>query len=60
MNIRGEAAMENASVSVQVHGGVGFIDQMTPHLYAKRARILDQLFGGRRWHLAQVLAAPRP
>lgn len=55
-----EAAMEHASVCVQVHGGMGVTAQMTPHLYVKRARVLDQLFRSRRWRLARVLASPTP
>jgi alkylation response protein AidB-like acyl-CoA dehydrogenase len=55
-----EAAMENASGSVQVHGGMGYTEQMTPHLYVKRARVLDQLFGDRRTRLAKLLAEPQP
>jgi alkylation response protein AidB-like acyl-CoA dehydrogenase len=55
-----EAAMENAQVSVQVHGGMGFTEQMTPHLYVKRARVIDQLFGDRRARLARLLAEPQP
>jgi alkylation response protein AidB-like acyl-CoA dehydrogenase len=58
--LAGEVAMENASTSVQVHGGMGFTEQMTPHLYVKRARVLEQLFGDMRSHLAKVLAAPQP
>jgi alkylation response protein AidB-like acyl-CoA dehydrogenase len=52
--------MENASGSVQVHGGMGYTEQMTPHLYVKRARVLDQLFGDRRTRLAKLLAEPQP
>jgi alkylation response protein AidB-like acyl-CoA dehydrogenase len=55
-----EAAVENASVSVQMHGGMGFTEQMTPHLYVKRARVIDKLFGDRRTHLARLLAESRP
>ncbi|MET0182691.1 MAG: acyl-CoA dehydrogenase family protein [Caulobacterales bacterium] len=54
----GDAAMENASGSVQVHGGMGVTEQMTPHLYVKRARLLDQLFGDHRSHYVAALAAP--
>lgn len=52
-----EAAIENASVSVQVHGGMGFTEQMTPHLYVKRSRVLDHILGDHRKQLAAVLAA---
>ena len=53
----GAVAVENARISVQVHGGMGFTEQMTPHLYVKRTQVLDQLFGDRRAHLAAVLTA---
>jgi alkylation response protein AidB-like acyl-CoA dehydrogenase len=58
--LAGEAAMENASAAVQVHGGMGFTEQMVPHLYVKRARVIDQLFGTRRTRLAKLLAEPQP
>jgi alkylation response protein AidB-like acyl-CoA dehydrogenase len=55
-----EAAMQNSSISVQVHGGMGFTEQMTPHLYVKRARMIDSLFGDQRTRLAQLLREPQP
>jgi hypothetical protein len=39
---------------------MGYTEQMTPHLYVKRARVLDQLFGDRRTRLAKLLAEPQP
>lgn len=56
--LAGDAAMTNGSVCIQIHGGMGFTDQMTPHLYVKRARIIDQLFGDARSHFSRVLDAP--
>jgi alkylation response protein AidB-like acyl-CoA dehydrogenase len=53
-----EAAIDNASIAVQVHGGMGFTEQMTPQLYVKRARVIDQLFGDKRARLAKLLGEP--
>jgi alkylation response protein AidB-like acyl-CoA dehydrogenase len=55
-----EAALQNSSSSVQVHGGMGFTEQMTPHLFVKRARMIDGLFGDQRRRLAQLLREPKP
>lgn len=55
-----EAAKLNAAGSVQVHGGMGFTDQMDPHLYVKRGHVLDQMFGSTRYHLADLLGQPAP
>jgi alkylation response protein AidB-like acyl-CoA dehydrogenase len=55
-----EAALQNSSISVQVHGGMGFTEQMTPHLFVKRARMIDGLFGDQRRRLAQLLREPKP
>lgn len=43
----GEAAIENAKTSVQVHGGMGYTWEIDAHLHLKRAYALDPLFGGR-------------
>jgi alkylation response protein AidB-like acyl-CoA dehydrogenase len=55
-----DAALLNSSISVQVHGGMGFTEQMTPHLYVKRARMTNALFGDDRTRLAQLLSEPQP
>lgn len=43
-----DAAQHNANTAVQIHGGMGFTQEMDIHLFVKRAQVLDQLFGGRR------------
>lgn len=40
-----EAFMHCAAESIQLHGGVGFTWEYDPHLYFKRARAGEQLFG---------------
>jgi alkylation response protein AidB-like acyl-CoA dehydrogenase len=42
----GSAALENASLSIQIHGGMGFSDEADPHLFLKRARLLVAIAGG--------------
>lgn len=39
---------------VQMHGGMGMTDDMDIGLYMKRARVLDELLGDRRFHLNRV------
>lgn len=36
-----QAALENASANIQVHGGVGMTDEAQPHLVLKRAHLLS-------------------
>src|SRR5438067_4788069 len=43
--IAGEAAFLNGKACIQVHGGMGFTWEVDAHLYLKRARVLDTLFG---------------
>jgi alkylation response protein AidB-like acyl-CoA dehydrogenase len=43
--LAGEAALANAKTCVQVHGGMGFTWEVDAHLYLKRARVLDTVFG---------------
>jgi len=52
------AAQSNANASVQIHGGMGFTQEMDIHLFVKRAQVLDQLFGDKRKHLRSLLAEP--
>lgn len=42
----GQAAVRNAALNVQIHGGVGFSDEADPHLLVKRARIYLSASGG--------------
>ncbi|MGH9305986.1 MAG: acyl-CoA dehydrogenase family protein [Acidimicrobiales bacterium] len=41
----GEAAIQNGTDCIQVHGGMGFTWEVPAHLYLKRAWVLDQSFG---------------
>ncbi|MEM9255398.1 MAG: acyl-CoA dehydrogenase family protein [Pseudomonadota bacterium] len=55
-----EAAQLNANTAVQIHGGMGYTQEMDIHLFVKRAQILASLFGGERFHLRQLLDQGRP
>jgi alkylation response protein AidB-like acyl-CoA dehydrogenase len=52
------AALDNAEINVQNHGGIGFTWEHTAHRYVTRARVLGALGGGVRRHLADLLAQP--
>lgn len=43
--LAGEAAVENARVAIQVHGGMGFTWEMLPNYLLKRAWVLEHVFG---------------
>lgn len=44
--IAASAAIDNAAINVQIHGGIGFSDEAEPHFYLKRARLLTAIGGG--------------
>ena len=44
--VAGSAALENAKLSIQIHGGLGFSDEADPHLFLKRAQLLIAIAGG--------------
>ena len=44
--VAGSAALENAKLAIQIHGGMGFSDEADPHLLLKRARLLIAIAGG--------------
>jgi len=54
------AAQDNANTAVQIHGGMGFTQEMDIHLFVKRAHVLDQLFGGKRKQLHKLIALAGP
>src|SRR5207302_2924605 len=54
--LAGEAALANGKACVQVHGGMGFTWEVDAHLYLKRARVLDTVFGSTQTQ-AEVMAA---
>jgi alkylation response protein AidB-like acyl-CoA dehydrogenase len=43
--VAGRAAARATATSVQVHGGIGYTWDADPHLYLKRAAVLDVAFG---------------
>lgn len=52
-----EAFFHCAAESIQLHGGVGFTWEYDPHLYFKRARASEALFGAPAWHRERIAAA---
>lgn len=50
----GEAYAAVAQDSVQLHGGIGFTWEHVCHLFLKRARLNQSLFGATAWHLDQI------
>jgi alkylation response protein AidB-like acyl-CoA dehydrogenase len=55
-----DAAQSNANKAVQIHGGMGYTQEMDIHRFVKRAQVLGTLFGGERYHLRQLLAQTAP
>jgi len=49
-----EAALENARVAIQVHGGMGFTWDMPPHYMLKRAWVLEHTFGDADTHALEL------
>ncbi|MEE9099107.1 acyl-CoA dehydrogenase family protein [Pseudomonas nitroreducens] len=52
-----EAFFHGAAESIQLHGGVGFTWEYDPHLYFKRARASESLFGTPAWHRERIATA---
>lgn len=55
-----DAAQHNANTAVQIHGGMGFTQEMDIHLFVKRAHVLDQLFGGKRQQADRLISLNGP
>ncbi len=53
------AALANAGDNVQNHGGIGYTWEADPHLYLKRAWLLEHAFGSRTAHLDALAAGWR-
>jgi alkylation response protein AidB-like acyl-CoA dehydrogenase len=54
----GPACARVGALAVQVHGGIGFTWEHDAHLYLKRVRLDEALFGTAKWHrqhLARLL-----
>ena len=52
--LAGEAAVENARVAIQVHGGIGFTWEMLPNYLLKRAWVLEHAFGNADSHAFSI------
>ncbi|MBO2447794.1 acyl-CoA/acyl-ACP dehydrogenase [Actinomadura barringtoniae] len=50
----GKAAVFAAERCVQVHGGMGITMEADPHLYLRRAHVLDAWLGRGSWHRRRV------
>jgi alkylation response protein AidB-like acyl-CoA dehydrogenase len=50
------AALENAALNIQIHGGIGFSDEADPHLVLKRAQLYGILAGGTEAASERILA----
>ena len=46
----GPACAEACQIAVQVHGGIGFTWEHDAHLYLKRTKLDESLFGSTSWH----------
>lgn len=57
--VSAEAALDNARSGVQLHGGIGFTAECDAHVFLKRAHLLGQLGGERRW-IREILLAKMP
>ena len=50
-----DAAVENATRTIQVHGGMGYTFEHDAHLFLKRARVLDRVLGDSRSQMAALI-----
>ncbi|HEX3367267.1 acyl-CoA dehydrogenase family protein [Phenylobacterium sp.] len=55
-----DAAVRNAAANIQNHGAIGFTGEHHPHLFLKRAHVLDRILGGAAARRRRLLAAPAP
>ena len=51
-----DAAAQVTEDAVEMHGGIGFTWDHDIHLYVKRARLDQALFGDSRWHRRRIAA----
>jgi alkylation response protein AidB-like acyl-CoA dehydrogenase len=56
-HLANEAAVTNADVTIQLHGGIGVTDEHDAHLLLKHALVLSRLFGSKRALLKNLLTA---
>ncbi len=50
-----DAYMQAASDAIQIHGGIGFTWENDTHLWFKRAKSSEVLFGTSEWHREELL-----
>lgn len=58
--VAANAAITNAQINVQNHGGIGFTLEHTAHRYVTRAQVRSRAVGDTRDHLASLLEQPAP
>jgi alkylation response protein AidB-like acyl-CoA dehydrogenase len=51
----GDAARKVCGEAIQVHGGIGFTWEYDLHLYMKRAKALEAMYGDAEYHREQIL-----
>lgn len=52
-----DAFIRVASHNIQIHGGIGFTEEMDCHLYVKRARFYENYLGNRQQYYEQTVKA---
>ncbi|WP_301109306.1 acyl-CoA dehydrogenase family protein [Sporosarcina sp.] len=52
-----EKFIEVASHNIQIHGGIGFTEEIDCHLFVKRARYYDQYLGSTSFYQEKVVAS---
>ena len=50
----GEAAHKNSRNCIQIYGGMGYVWEMPPHFYLKRALVLENVFGTMDEHADRI------
>lgn len=55
-----DVALRNAAADIQNLGGMGFTSEQNPHLFLKRAHLLDRIGGDLTWHQERLMAMPSP
>jgi len=53
--LAGDEALKAARFNIQVHGGMGFTDEVDAHRLLKRAHVLHQLLGDPRLVRSRLL-----
>ena len=54
------AAVKNAAQNIQVHGAIGFTAEAEPHLFLKRAHVVERLWGDARRCRERLLSLRLP